>query len=674
LLCNSTKELLSGPSSAPTSSGKNAEHRLLPGSPHADKNKIINKKSSLFINSSPTSPFLSSSFSPQSRSFSTTSTRSVGVGSSVTQASARSTVAFGGGAGYIKQGVVDPTVAALAKQALEQNPEARRQAVLDTVRDRVGHHKDAFYVVDVAEVAYKHAEWRSQLPRVRPFFAVKCNDDPEIVKTLADLGTGMDCATKGEISMALRLGVRPEDIIFAHPAKQPSHIQYAKSKGVAKMTFDNVDELVKIHKEHPGAECVLRILTDDSASVCRLGLKFGAPLTSVPTLLSKARELGVKVVGVSYHVGSGNGNADSFADAVRDARVAFDIASSMGFKFRLLDIGGGFPGSETGMDLSKEAELEANAQRAANQVPDDSNPYSKHPTFRAIARKVSLALDKYFPEGCGVDIIAEPGRFFVKSTHTLVVNVVGKRATADEGTIPMPVAADSKTRWNYYVNDGLYGSFNCVMYDHAVAYPNTVIKAKAIEQHKDTQPSLIAESEIDITAIGMRGGVKTTTSSSHSSSSQLSSSGVHPDSVAHVNSQGNVVVSDALGLEHAAHLASLLKSAVANNAARNSERSSQRSSMQMGMRGMHMSTSAPAASAFGPLYPTTLWGPTCDSIDKITDVAVLPELDVGDWLVFESMGAYTIAGSCRFNGFPLTTKVYRKLDGTIAVGQEEETA
>jgi ornithine decarboxylase len=579
---------------------------------------------------------------------------------------------FGGGTGYIKEGVVNQEVAALATRALKENPETRRQAVLETVRDRVGHHKDAFFVVDLAEVAYKHAEWKSQLPRVRPFFAVKCNDDPEIVKTLSDLGTGMDCATKGEISMAIGLGVRPEDIIFAHPAKQPSHIQYAKSKGISKMTFDNVDELVKIHKEHPNAECVLRILTDDSASVCRLGLKFGAPLASVPTLLSKARELKVNVVGVSYHVGSGNGNADSFADAVRDARVAFDIASSMGFKFRLLDIGGGFPGSETGMDLAKEAELEANAQRSANQVTDDSNPYSKHPTFRAIARKVSTALDKYFPEGCGVDIIAEPGRFFVKSTHTLVVNVVGKRATADEGTIPMPVVADSKTRWNYYVNDGLYGSFNCVMYDHAVAYPNTVIKAKAIEQHKNTQPSLIAESEIDITAIGMRGGVKAA-SSGHASSP---SSVVHPDSVAHINSQGNVVVSDALGFEHATHLANLLKNAVANNAARersSSSSSSQRSSMQMGMRGMHVSTSAPAASAFGPLYPTTLWGPTCDSIDKITDVAVLPELDVGDWLVFESMGAYTIAGSCRFNGFPLTTKVYRKLDGSITVGKEEET-
>jgi ornithine decarboxylase len=97
--------------------------------------------------------------------------------------------------------------------------------VLAAVRAQVATHRDAFYVVDLAELAYKHAEWSSQLPRVRPYYAVKCNDDALIVKTLAALGTGFDCATKGEISMALRQGVRPEDIIFAHPAKQPSHIR-----------------------------------------------------------------------------------------------------------------------------------------------------------------------------------------------------------------------------------------------------------------------------------------------------------------------------------------------------------------------------------------------------------------------------------------------------------------
>jgi ornithine decarboxylase len=91
----------------------------------------------------------------------------------------------------------------------------------------------------------------------------------------------------------------------------------------------------------------------------------------------------------------------------------------------------------------------------------------------------------------------------------------------------------------------------------------------------------------------------------------------------------------------------------------------------MHARGMRTSAAAPAPSAFGPLFPTTLWGPTCDSIDKITDATVLPELDIGDWLVFENMGAYTIAGSCTFNGFPLSTKVYIHLDGRVEVQAED---
>jgi ornithine decarboxylase len=119
----------------------------------------------------------------------------------------------------------DAAAAAAAAAALAASPAARREGVLATVRAQAAEHRDAFYVVDLAEVAYKHREWTSQLPRVRPFFAVKCNDDALIVKTLSALGTGFDCATKGEISMALRQGVRPEDIIFAHPAKQPSHIR-----------------------------------------------------------------------------------------------------------------------------------------------------------------------------------------------------------------------------------------------------------------------------------------------------------------------------------------------------------------------------------------------------------------------------------------------------------------
>ena len=98
----------------------------------------------------------------------------------------------------------------------------RRAELLAAVREQIPAHTDAFYVVDLAEVAHKYDEWVTQLPRARPFYAVKCNDDPVIVRTLKDLGAGFDCASKGEISMALSVGVKPEDIIFAHPAKQVS--------------------------------------------------------------------------------------------------------------------------------------------------------------------------------------------------------------------------------------------------------------------------------------------------------------------------------------------------------------------------------------------------------------------------------------------------------------------
>ncbi|KAH3743547.1 hypothetical protein Pelo_15053 [Pelomyxa schiedti] len=42
-----------------------------------------------------------------------------------------------------------------------------------------------------------------------------------------------------------------------------------------------------------------------------------------------------------------------------------------------------------------------------------------------------------------------------------------------------------------------------------------------------------------------------------------------------------------------------------------------------------------------------IFGPTCDSLDCITQEAMLPELGIGDYLYFENMGAYTMAAHSR---------------------------
>ncbi|CAI9603773.1 unnamed protein product, partial [Staurois parvus] len=55
------------------------------------------------------------------------------------------------------------------------------------------------------------------------------------------------------------------------------------------------------------------------------------------------------------------------------------------------------------------------------------------------------------------------------------------------------------------------------------------------------------------------------------------------------------------------------------------------------------------------LYSSSIWGPTCDGTDRIVEQCDLPELQVGDWILFENMGAYTMVASSTFNGFPRPT-------------------
>lgn len=572
------------------------------------------------------------------------------------------------------------------------SPIVRRDHVLNVVRNQLREHTDPFYVVDLSEVVYKYNEWVSQVPRARPFYAVKCNDDPKICETLANQGAGFDCASKAEMAMILKLGVSPDDIIFAHPAKQVSHLRYAAEHGVRKMTFDNEDELIKIKKHHPNAQLVLRILTDDSHSMCRLGLKFGAPIDIVPRLLQKAKDLEMNVIGISYHVGSGNGDASSFASAVHEARKAFDFAEQLGMKLTLLDIGGGFPGSECGVDL----DTAESAYQSMSLMGGHDNPYAKHPSFRTIASHVRAALDECFPPGCGVDIISEPGRFFAKSTHTLAVNVVAKRKTVDE--------ASGRARLNYYVNDGLYGSFNCILYDHAPCYPNTVMNE---------------ESEIDLVALAA-----TATLAPPLTTPMVDPIAGGDDAIAMIGEDGMPIASDDVGLIYASQLNPLFgvetveqetrqrmfvgSSCSSDDAvAASSSYSSATSDMSYDTSSVSASVPTVAtpysgsstgaisatpvshssippqptvndhadAAAFAvngqvPLYHTTIWGPTCDSIDKISDGTLFPELQSGDWLVYENMGAYTIAGSCRFNGFPIASKVYIELDGSLHVKRD----
>ena len=58
------------------------------------------------------------------------------------------------------------------------------------------------------------------------------------------------------------------------------------------------------------------------------------------------------------------------------------------------------------------------------------------------------------------------------------------------------------------------------------------------------------------------------------------------------------------------------------------------------------------------LYPSTVFGPTCDSMDVLSRGVLMPKMNIGDWMYFQNMGAYTSAAASTFNGFPTTEKFY----------------
>ncbi|CAB3399070.1 unnamed protein product [Caenorhabditis bovis] len=389
----------------------------------------------------------------------------------------------------------------------------KRIDVLELAKD-IAAKKDlqnndsSFMIVSLDRILDRFKLWKKELPMVEPFYAVKCNTDPVLVRILATLGCGFDCASREEIDIVMATGVTADRVIYANPCKTRSFIAHALERDVRMMTFDNSEELKKVSKLHPNAEMILRIAVSDPTATCPLNLKFGCdPVLAAPQLLKKAYDEGVNVVGISFHVGSGCNDATAYRTALQHAKNLCEIGEGFGFRMNIIDMGGGFPGAE------------------------------HQNSFENIAKVIREAIDDFFPD-TEKRLIAEPGRFFAAGPFSLVANIIhSTEVPASKITKNANDSAD--TGYMYYINDGVYGSFNCILFDH-----------------------------------------------------------VHPEGFA------------------------LFPPATEER------------------------------------FISTIWGPTCDSLDMVEDQKSMPKMEVGDWMFYPDMGAYTSAAATTFNGFAKPTMMY----------------
>lgn len=297
--------------------------------------------------------------------------------------------------------------------------------------DLVAAHGTPLFIVDHAELRASYRRFKQHLPRVQCYFAIKANNHPEIVKTLFEEGASFDVASWNEF-MTVYENIQdwPEaerdhfvwdKIIFANTIKDRHTLAKIKPYKPL-MTYDNEAELHKIKAHCDTAGVVLRLRVPDVGSQVEMASKFGCDPGEALGLLLKAKELGLKVEGLSFHVGSQCTHFDNYVNALDICAGITQEAKQHGILIDFIDMGGGWP------------------------VPMGEGT----PTFEKLAAIINAELERHFPPE--IQIAAEPGRFLVATAGTLVTEIIGK--------------ARRDGKLFYHINDGVYHTFSGVVYDH----------------------------------------------------------------------------------------------------------------------------------------------------------------------------------------------------------------
>src|SRR6059036_3189837 len=292
-------------------------------------------------------------------------------------------------------------------------------------------HGTPVMVIDHDIIRQNYAAFKKHLPKVQAYYAVKANAEPDIVRTLYQVGASFDVASLPEFMLVYEnIKHLPhkeqqdyiwDKIIYANPTKPKKTLQVL-DRYKPLVTYDNPTELKKIKQYAPNAGVVLRLRVPNTGSMVELSSKFGCDPGEAVDLVVEAFRLGLVVEGLSFHVGSQCTNFENFVQALNMSAAVMQEAKSRGHEIKILDIGGGFPAA-----------------------------YNKHvKPFSALAKKINAEIERLFPEN--IEILAEPGRFLVATAATSIARIIGK------------AVRDGKPC--YYFDDSVYHTFSGIIFDH----------------------------------------------------------------------------------------------------------------------------------------------------------------------------------------------------------------
>jgi len=306
----------------------------------------------------------------------------------------------------------------------------------------VKQHGSPLLVVSKSVLLQQFRSLKRYLPDVDLYYAIKAFPHPEIMRLLAEAGCHFDVASEGEIDLLKPLQVSGRRTIHTHPVKKDGDIKAALRGGSTTFVVDNIDELKKLIPYRQRIGVLLRVSFRSDTAAVDLSRKFGCAPEQVSNLVTQAKQLGVHIRGLSFHVGSQSTSSETHVDAIkRCGSLITEVNATLDNPMNVLDIGGGFPVDYARSGLDMDA------------------------FFRPITEVIKTLSDD-------ISVIAEPGRFLVAPAVTGICTISGKAKRGDY-------------QW-YYLDDGIYGSYSGQLFDHVI-YPLQIMND---DEHR--QSSILA--------------------------------------------------------------------------------------------------------------------------------------------------------------------------------------
>jgi diaminopimelate decarboxylase len=183
-------------------------------------------------------------------------------------------------------------------------------------------------------------------------YSVKANSNLAVLKLMAQMGSGADIVSGGELFRALKAGIEPARIVFSGVGKQDDEIRYALDSGILMFNVESRDEVHAINRvardmdrQAPISFRVNPDVDPKTHPYISTGMKknkFGIPITQAPELFREAAGLPhIKVMGVDCHIGSQLTTSEPFGEAVTRVMDLVNFLESDGIAITHVDVGGG---------------------------------------------------------------------------------------------------------------------------------------------------------------------------------------------------------------------------------------------------------------------------------------------------------------------------------------------